>query len=38
LLAWLEVAMEDYDGVHGWSLQRGRLAELVEWVKQARRE
>jgi hypothetical protein len=38
LLAWLEIAIEDYDDRPGYALQRGRLAELVAWVRAARRD
>jgi hypothetical protein len=30
--------MVDYDASPGYSLQAGRLAELIEWVKQSGKE
>ena len=35
---WAEAIVSDLQGTPGWAKQTDRLSELIEWVKQARRE
>ena len=38
LLECLADLMDEYQGVTGYAMHRGRLVEILEWVKQCRKE
>ena len=36
LLRWLDAGLDEYDDRPGWAMARGKLADVIAWVKQAK--